>query len=274
MISLQEAMAIADEHAARRRVPAEMIAVREATGRVLARDQKSRVDQPPFDRSAVDGYAVTVDDPSGSYRVAGVISAGEPGMDALSPGSAAKVMTGAPVPPGSARVIMVEQAVEKDGEVRFENPSAKNNICRKAEDIAVGDIVLAAGSRIGVLEMINLLGCGISELDVARVVRIAVLSTGDELVDSVSKITPGKIMNTNGPMLSTLARMHGLQVAVEEAVSDDPVALSEAIRRALAAVDIVVLSGGVSMGDFDYVPQAISRCGLHIHFDRVAVKPG
>jgi molybdopterin molybdotransferase len=274
VIPLESAFAIADEKIGGRRVPVETVPVYEAEGRYLTSDQRSKVDLPPFDKSAVDGYAVTAGDEDRELRLEGVVSAGEPGIAALAPGTTVKVMTGAPVPRGADKVIMVEQAVEIDGGVRFENPSPAHNICKKAEDVAAGDVVVRAGSRIGALEIANLIGCGISHVEVARRIRIAILSTGDELVNSVENLRPGKIMNTNGPLLGGLARRYGLEVTGEETVPDDLSRLIGALRRSLDRADIVVLSGGVSAGDFDFVPQAIEECGLQIHFSRVATKPG
>lgn len=274
MIPLESAFAIADEKTANRRVPVETVPVREAGDRFLVSDQRSKVDLPPFDKSAVDGYAVMAGDDGRECSLEGIVSAGEPGADALSPGTTVKVMTGAPVPQGADKVIMVEQAVERDGSVRFEDPSPAHNICKKAEDVAVGDTVVKAGTKIDALEIANLIGSGISEVDVARRIKIAILATGDELVDSVEKLSLGKIMNTNGPLLGNLARKHGLEVTAEEIVPDDLQTLTDVLRRALERSDIVVLSGGVSAGDFDFVPEAIKQCGLEIHFSRVATKPG
>lgn len=273
MIPLEEALLILDQTVGTRRVGTETVPVRRSVGRFLARDQRSLVDLPPFNKSAVDGYAVT-DGGGGEYRLIGVVPAGAPGLPALEPGTTAKVMTGSPVPEGTVRVIKVEQAVEKDGIVRFENPSSADNVLKKAQDLRTGDVVLKTGARLGALEVSNLIGCGIAELEVARPVKIAVLATGDELVNSVDSIETGKIMNTNGPLLCDLARRNALDVTMEEVVGDDLPELVRSIRRALDAADIVAISGGVSVGDFDFVPQAIKENGLEIHFSRVAAKPG
>lgn len=274
MIPLEEALARVDEAAGRRPVPSETVPVREAAKRFLASDQRSRVDLPPFDKAAMDGYAVLADDVREEYRLVGAVAAGEAGVDSLAPGTTVKVMTGAPVPRGTAKVVMVEQATERDGRVRFERPGAASNMCRQAEDVAAGQTVLTAGSRLGVLEIANLIGCGIAEVEVARRVTLAVISTGDELADRVTELSPGKIMNTNGPLLADLARESGLAVAGEQTVPDDKSRLVATVKHALAEADIVVLSGGVSAGDYDFVPEAITAAGLRTHFSLVAVKPG
>lgn len=274
MIPLETGLALVDGEIGDRRVPSETVPVREATGRILAADQRSRFDSPAFDKAAVDGYAIPADDGHEEYRLLETVAAGQPGISALTPGTAIKVMTGAPVPPGATRVIMVEQATERNGLVRFENPRAASNICRRAEDVAAGQTILTAGSRLRALEIANLIGCGITEVDVTRRVSLAIISTGQEIVDSVAALGPGKIMNTNGPLLSGLAQEFGLAVASEETVPDDRSKLVAVMLRALAEADIVVLSGGVSVGDYDFVPEAIMETGLKIHFSRVAVKPG
>jgi molybdopterin molybdotransferase len=273
MIPLETAWSIVDREI-QPALPTETVAVRDAINRVLAAGQRSRVDLPPFDKSAMDGYAIRAGDEHDTYRVAGIVPAGEAGIDVIEPGTAVKVMTGAPVPGETGRVIKVEEAVEENGTVRFVNPSSSRNVCKKAEDVAVGDTILEAGVRLGPLEIANLVGCGISEVDVARRVRVALISTGDEIVDSFSDLGPGKIMNVNGPLLAALADRHGFDVTCDEVVRDNLSQLTAAIRHGLDQSDIVLLSGGVSEGDFDYVPEAMRECGLEIHFDRVATKPG
>ncbi|MEJ2719547.1 MAG: molybdopterin molybdotransferase MoeA [bacterium] len=273
MIPLETAWAIVDEKI-KPALPGETIRVRDGLGRFLAAPQRSRLDLPPFDKSAMDGYAVPEGDERERYRVAGIVPAGEAGFDRIEPGTAVKVMTGAPVPAGTGRVIKVEEAVEEDGYVKFIEPSASKNIRRRAEDVTVGDTVLDAGVKIGPLEIANLISCGITEVEVIRRLRVVVIATGDEIVDSFSDLRPGKIMNSNGPLLSALAAHHGFEITGEELVGDDLARLTESIQRGLDRSDIVMLSGGVSEGDFDYVPEAMRRCGLEIHFDRVATKPG
>lgn len=274
MIALETALAIVDEEIGQRRVPTEIVPVRKAARRFLATDQRSKLDLPPFDKAAVDGYAILAGDARDEYRLAGIVAAGEPSNDTLAPGTTVKVMTGAPVPPGAARVVMVEQAAEQDGRVRLDEPSTARNICKKAEDVAVGQTVLRAGTRLGALHIANLIACGIGEVDVSRQVRLAIVSTGDEIVDSVADLSSGKIMNTNGPLLRGLAQRWGLAVAREDTVPDDKAKLRRTLEQALAEADFVVVTGGVSAGDYDFVPEVITDSGLQIHFSRVAVKPG
>ncbi len=274
MIPFESAMSLLQEKLEPHRLPAERISVQSAAGRFLSSDVRSRIDLPPFDKSAMDGYAVPPGDFGGEFEVKGIVPAGKPAGSALAPGTVVKVMTGAPVPPGTERVIIVEQAVEKDGRVRFENPSTRTNIRRQAENLAAGDTILKAGARVGPLEIANLIDCGISEIEVARQASLYILITGDEVVDSFDQLTPGKIMNTNGPLVARLSDRFGLRIAGEEIVPDDPALLRAALERAKAAADIVVVTGGLSVGDFDFVPQVITDSGMEIHFSRVAIQPG
>ncbi len=274
MITLHEAFEIVDEALADIRVPTETVAIGQALGRTLMADQASRLDLPPFDKSAMDGYAIPAGDDRDEYRVIESVAAGEVPTRKLQPGTALKVMTGAPVPEGSGKVIRVERTSEADGVVRVLKGESMSNICLQGEDVRSGDVILHAPAVLGPLEIANIIACGISEVEVARPIRISIISTGEEIVDSPEELVPGKIMNTNGPMLDALCRMHGLEVVKNEVVPDERDATVSALREALGRSDIVVFSGGVSMGDFDFVGEALGGEGLKFHFGRVAVKPG
>jgi molybdopterin molybdotransferase len=192
----------------------------------------------------------------------------------LEPGTTIKVMTGAPVPEGAGQVIMVEQTSETDGIVRILSQSKATNICQKGEDICIGDMILHAPVKLGPLEIANLIAVGITEVKVAMPVRIAILTTGNEIVDSPNNLVSGQIMNSNGPMLEALCRKHSLNITTNTIVTDDRDATVSAIREALNDADIVLLSGGVSVGDFDFVTEAMKQVGLRLHFNRLAIKPG
>jgi len=274
MIPLAEALAIVDEALADALLPSETVAVREALGRVVAADQRSCVGLPPFDKSAMDGYAIRSDDDGPTYRLIESVPAGAVPMQALAPGTAIKVMTGAPVPAGTGKVVMIERTTEEDVHVHVHTPDPAVNICRQGEDVRVGDVVVSAGTVLAPAEFGVLIGCGVTTVEVVRPVRISVLSTGDEIVDDPAELTPGKIMNSNGPMLAGLARQHGLCAAMAESVGDDRAATAAAIERTLKAGDLLVMSGGVSVGEFDVVAEALADQGMAIRFDCVAVKPG
>lgn len=274
MIPFEEAVRRLDRVLMQRRLPAETLPVRMAHGRVLAVDQVSRLDSPAFDKSAMDGYAVLAGDDHDAYRVLETVAAGHRGNRQLQPGTAIKVMTGAAVPAGAGRIIILEHAREEDGVIYVHTHSAAVNICRQGEDIRTGEIILRAGMRLGAVEIATLIGCGITQVDVSRRVRLSILSTGDELVDTPEALAPGKILNTNGPLLVELAREQGMEVVCDVSVPDEMTATTEAIRDALADSDIVVLSGGVSVGEFDYVSAAFTELGCHPWFSRLAVQPG
>lgn len=274
MISLAEAFETMDRTLAGRTLPGIHVPVGQAVGRTLRADQISRLDLPPFNKSAMDGYAVLAGDDRREYRVLEVVPAGQLPTARLEPGTAVKVMTGAAVPEGAGRVIMIEKTEAHGDVVRITTPPGKPNICIEGEDIRRGETILPAGTTLGPLDVANLVSCGITEVEVARAVRLAILCTGDEIVDSPQDLSPGKIMNSNGPLLRTLAQRDAMEVVVCRQVGDDPAATSSALRSALAEADVIAVSGGVSMGDFDFVVEALGDAGLEVHFCRVAVKPG
>lgn len=258
----------------RRQLPSEVVPVRRSHGRLLAADQASALDLPPFDKSAMDGYAILADDESESYRVLGTTAAGKAAEFALGIGTTVKVMTGAPVPAGSGRVVMQEHTEEIDGTVKLLKRGAAVNICRQGEDVRRGEVILGAGARLGALEVANLIACGVTEVEVVRPARLAIISTGDEIVESPAELAPGKIIDTNTPLLEALARDFGLEVVSLARVADDQGATARAIRAAVESADIVVLSGGISVGEFDYVHDALADLGIVELFSGVAIKPG
>jgi molybdopterin molybdotransferase len=274
MIPLADALAIVDDALGSAVLPTETVEVRGALGRVVAAHQLSRLDLPPFDKSAMDGYALPAGDDGPTYQLIESVPAGAVPTKALTTGTAIKVMTGAPVPEGTGKVVMVERTEQRDEQVLVHTPDSAINICKQGEDVRTGDVVVPAGTVLGAATIGVLISCGVTEVEVIRPVRVAVLSTGDEIVSDPADLAPGKIMNSNGPMLATLVRQHGLALASEEAVGDDRAATAEAIGRALDSSDILVMSGGVSVGDWDVVADALTDRGLTVRFDRVAVKPG
>jgi len=222
----------------------------------------------------MDGYALLAGDLCGAYRVLEVVAAGSTGKCRLEPGTAVKIMTGAPVPEGAGRVVMVEEAEERDGLVRFRRQDGPTNIAQMGEDIRRGDVLLKSGTVLGALQIANLISCGVTEVEVSRRPRMAVLSTGDEIVNRPEDLRPGCIMNSNGPLLAALARRHGMEPVMETIVPDDIEATVRILGEALERADIVAFTGGVSAGDFDYVLGALPQAGLQVQFSRVAVKPG
>jgi len=274
MISLEEAFQRLDAALPDIRLTTQRLLLQQCHGRVLAADVPSRIDLPPFDRSAVDGYALPAGEEQSEYELLETVAAGRPGRAGVLPGTAVKVMTGAPLPAGTARVAMIEYAHETNGRVRIDRHPGESNLRRRGEDLRAGQTLLQKGQALGALEIAALKACGVSEVDAVVPPRIFVISTGDELVDRLEDLSPGKIINSNGPLLRGLAEEHDLIVEGQMVVGDDPAKIEDALRRAVQVADIVLLSGGVSVGDYDYVPGVMKNLGFTIHFNRIAVKPG
>ena len=272
-LSLEQALEAIDKALADSRLPSETLPTRDAGGQTLAADIASRLDLPPFDKSAMDGYAL----PPGEeevYEVLETVFAGQTATTALRPGAAIKIMTGAPVPEGAERVVMVEKTEEQEGKVWVMERGDKTNICLQGEDMRCGDPVLATGKELTPVAIANLVACGVAEVEVRRRPRVVVISTGDEIIDSPDDLGPGRIMDSNGPMLAALARQRGMLSSDVARVSDTLEARTSAIGGALAQADMVLLTGGVSAGDRDFVGSAFTELGMTTHFSKVAIKPG
>lgn len=274
MISQDEAFTLLDAALSDETLASETLDVALAQTRVLAKDAPSQLDLPSFDKSAMDGFAVLSGDHRDAYRVVGLTRAGDPPASAFSPGEAIKIMTGAPLAAGAGRVIKIEDTQAEGDLIRILRHDGMTHVRKQGEDLARGDRVLKAGTRLGSLEVANLVACGVVQVEVCRRPRVVVLSTGDELVDDPAALGPGKIMDSNGPMLRGLCAAYGIDLAGTGRVPDDPERTRARLDEALSAADLVVLSGGVSMGEFDYVLEALAALGLSIHFSRVAIKPG
>lgn len=254
----------------------ETVAVTDALGRVLAAPQTSAITVPPMDNSAMDGYAVRVADimtagiklPVSQRILAGAI--GEP----LRPGSAARIFTGAPVPPGADAVLMQEYC-EATGEDVVINamPHAGENIRRAGEDIQAGAQILAAGTRIGAAEMGLAASVGLAELPVFRKLKVACFFTGDELVTPGTPLQPGQIYNSNRYTLNGLVNGLGCELIDLGIVPDTLEATEAALARASQEADVVITSGGVSVGEADYVKAAVEKLG-RVEMWKVAMKPG
>jgi molybdopterin molybdotransferase len=263
-------------------LPAEPVAIADAVGRILREPIRSDRDVPDFDKAMMDGYAVIAADLSATprdLRVIEVIPAGaDPGRLApVTPGCASQIMTGAPLPPGADAVLVVEETeaiagvadrIRAKGSVR-----PGDNLAKKGEDVRTGDTLLAEGDFIGPGEIGVLAACGRTRFLAGRRPRVAVLPTGDELVEPGDTPGPGRIRNSNGPLLVALAAAAGAVPTDLGIVRDDRQALAAALARGLDH-DVLVLSGGVSMGVYDLVGEALAAAGVEILFDRVAIKPG
>ncbi len=262
----------------------ELLATEDALGRVLAQDIVSAVAVPPHDNSAMDGYAVRLADlvdlanpaePGPSLPVSQRIAAGQTGA-ALQPGSCARIFTGAPVPAGADAVVMQEHTEPgtAEGQVRFTQPvHAQQNIRRAGEDIAIGQTVLGAGKRLSPAALGVAASVGRAALPVFARPRVAVLTTGDELVLPGQPLPPGAIYNSNRHTLLGLAQAAGATARDLGTVPDQLAATRTALRAAAEQHDLVISSGGVSVGEEDHLRQAVQAEG-GLDFWALAIKPG
>ncbi len=254
-------------------LPAEVVSLEGAAGRVLAEPARAVVDLPPFPSSAMDGYAVRAADTPGQLRVAGRIAAGEPATVALVPGEAMEISTGGVVPEGADAVIPVEYVVEHDNEVETGGVAPGANVRPRGGDIEGGEVVADPGSVLTPARLGALAAAGIPEVRCARSPRAAVLATGTELRRPGESLAAGEIYEANGLILSAQLEAAGAVVERFPAVGDDEGELRSALEVALAA-DVVVTSGGVSVGPHDLVRRVEAELGVEEVFWRVAVKPG
>jgi molybdopterin molybdotransferase len=256
-----------------RRLPDEEVAVADAAGRCLAADAVAAVDLPPFDSSAMDGFAVRAADTPASLRIVGESSAGRPAEGALGDGEAIAISTGAVVPEGADAVVPVEIAERLGGEVKVQGVSAGDNVRRRGGDVRAGDVVVPAGTVLGPVQVGALASAGLLRVPCVRAPRVAVLATGSELRRPGEELGPGQIYESNTVLLAAAARSASAEVEVLAAVADDPEATLAALERALQA-DVVVTSGGVSVGEHDLVRGSLAALGAEEVFWRVALKPG
>jgi molybdopterin molybdotransferase len=247
-----------------------------ALGRVLAEDVTSAIAVPPFDSSGMDGYAL-IAGPEAELEVIDEARAGHPASEALRPGAAIRISTGAAVPEGADAVVPVERTTAPaggDGRVRVPETAPGANIRRAGEDIRAGDVLLRAGTTLGAAELGVAASVGRASLRCALRPRVVVLATGDELTPPGEPLGPGRIYGSNGFALGAQVERAGATLAGRGTVPDTPDGTREAIREALEDADVVIVSGGVSVGPHDHVKDALHELGVEEHFWGVLLRPG
>jgi molybdopterin molybdotransferase len=279
MISVEDALSLILSQI--REMGSERVDITSSLGRVIAEDIYARRNNPPWDNSAMDGYAVMNEDIMSATRdnpailkVIEDLPAGYTAKNIVNKGEAIRIMTGAPIPMGADTVVMVEDT-EKDGEnvkILRETPLC-GNIRRAGEDIKTGELVVPKGTVIRPAEVGIMATCGRAFVSVYQRPRVAVVSTGDELVDVDDEITEGKIVTSNSYTLSAMAADCGADAFQLGIAKDTREALKEKLRQALHA-DVIITSGGVSVGDFDFVKDVLKELGSEMKFWKVAMKPG
>ena len=254
----------------------ESVPLVQAFGRITARDVVSPLDVPGFDNSAMDGYAIRLSDiaTDAPLMVAGKAFAGQPYHGEWPAGSCIRIMTGAPVPTGCEAVVMQEETEHTDAGVRFIAPvKAGQNIRRRGEDIANGAVVFPAGTRLTVAELPVLASLGIPEVEVVRKIRVALFSTGDELQLPGQPLGDGQIYDTNRLAVHLMLEQLGCEVINLGIIRDDPEQLRQTFIKADSEADVVISSGGVSVGEADYTKTILDELG-EIGFWKLAIKPG
>jgi molybdopterin molybdotransferase len=277
MLDLALARAQITAHLADRRLTPVEVALAEAGGFVLAHDLVAGGDMPGFAHSAMDGYAVRASDlmpdAATSLRVIGDQRAGVPSVRVLMPGDAVLIATGAMLPAGADTVVIRENAT-RDGERVTLTPGTAggSNVRGAGEDYARGDLALAAGTRLGPAQCAVLASFGVARVAVYRP-RVAVLVTGDELAAPGDALRPGQRYESNGALLREMLHAHGCAVVSVDRVGDQPDAIARWLRERAAQADLLISTGGASMGEADYLPRLVAETGS-VLFHRVRMRPG
>jgi molybdopterin molybdotransferase len=264
-------------------LPVESVAISKSTGRILAEDIIADTDLPPFDRAQMDGYAVRAADVANTparLKIVGESAAGAGWHDEMKAGEAVRIMTGAPVPAGADAVQQVELTSELNGdggagEVEIlESVEVGRSIVRRADEIKAGETVLRAGEDINAQTIATLASFGYAQVKVGRRPRVAVMATGSELVDVDRKPARDQIRDSNNYMIEAYAKLAGATVERLPLAGDDRDGLKKEMTAAIERCDVLITSGGVSMGVYDFTKAAFKDLGAEIFFERVALRPG
>lgn len=272
MIAFEEAFSIVMAHTLD--VGVESLSIQDCVGRVLAQDVVADIDFPPFDKSAMDGYACRAADLAQPLEVLETIAAGAPPTKSVGAGQCSKIMTGAKLPAGADCVFMVEQAEECDGRVRYTGQKIPDNICWKGEDLIAGDVVLGSGTRIKAAHVAVLAGVGCVKPLVARLPTVGVLVTGSELVPPAHKPSDAQIRETNGHQLRAQLSSIGIACSYYGVIEDNEAKIAAALLQAMSENSVVLVCGGSSVGDFDFVPVLLEQHCDQMLIEKINIKPG
>lgn len=253
----------------------ERINFTQSLNRILAEDIISDIEMPPFDKSAVDGYACRKEDILNVLEVIETIPAGKVPGKSIGVNQCSKIMTGAPVPEGADTVIMVEDAEEIGlNKVRFTKEKIRSNICYRGEDIRSGTVMIGKGTLIQPQHIAVLATAGAVNPLVNKKVKVIIISTGDELVEPDRKPVHSQIRNSNAYQLAAQCERMGAYAEYIGIALDTEDSVRKMLNHAFECGDVILLTGGVSMGDFDFVPKVLSELGVEIKFKSIAVQPG
>ena len=254
----------------------EVIPLTESKGRVVASAVDAPMDLPPFDASAMDGYALHANDlnQDGELAVVGESRAGHVCQDPVAPGTAIRIFTGAPIPRGTSAVVIQEDVERHGDQIRFRaSLEIGENIRSRGHDIAKTQLLAKSGDRLDAYKISWLAACGVTNVTAVRRIRVALFSTGDELIDPGTPLGPGQIYDANRTALRELVSERPVEVLDLGALPDNPQAINRALETAVETADVVVTSGGVSVGDADYVKDVVAQAGS-LDFWKIALKPG
>ena len=272
MIIIEEALKILDGTSVTPQV--EEVKIEESLNRVLAQDIASKINMPPFDKSAMDGYAYLSGDTSDRFKILETISAGAVPQTIIKKGQCAKIMTGGMVPPGADRVIKRELTVEEDNFMKITEEEDNRNICYQGEDVRTGDIVLKSGTLLRSQEIGIIASMGLASIKAFRRPQVGIVATGSELVAPGNPLLPGRIYNSNTFSLAAQVLEAGAILKSSATAVDTIDEIQDSIDRFLTTCDMVLISGGVSAGDFDYVPNVLRDLEVKLHFEKIAIQPG
>jgi molybdopterin molybdotransferase len=279
-IQVSEAVRLVMEHV--RVTKTEMIPLEHTYGRILAEPINAKHDVPSFNRSPYDGFAVRADDTtyaSGDNRipftVIGEIGAGHVADRGIGHREAYRIMTGAPIPDNADAVVMLEQTTEGKDSFTLRKPFRQGeNISFKGEDAKEGELLIEAGAFIHPGTVALLATFGYAEVKVTKRPIVGIFSTGTELLNVSDELVPGKIRNSNGPMIAAQLSRMGIDYTSYGMQEDDLDACTRMVKKALAETDLLITTGGVSVGDYDYLPAIYERLGAKVLFNKVAMRPG